>query len=229
MVVLDPGHGGDEAGATSAGGVAEKDVNLAVADYVKRVLEAEGMAVVLTRSRDYRMTIAARTAIVAGLEPAAVVSVHHNGGPSGHNSDRPGTETYYQRGSSESRRLAGLVYEETVASFGRHHGVTWHATGNPGAKYQLNDEGHDYFGMLRRTAGVPVVLSEGLFLSSSESEARLLARADVQRGEGEAIARAIRRFLRTDEPGSGYVESMPRRHDGDESGGPQGCNDPALE
>ena len=42
-------------------------------------------------------------------------------------SDDPGTETFYQRASATSRRLAGLVYEETVGYFSGHDGVTWHA------------------------------------------------------------------------------------------------------
>jgi N-acetylmuramoyl-L-alanine amidase len=225
-VVLDPGHGGSDTGATGAAGLAEKDVNLAVAEHAKRALEAEGTTVVLTRTGDHPMTIAARAAVATALQPAAVVSVHHNGGPHGH-SNRPGTETYYQRGSPDSRRLAGLVYEDTVAYFSRHVGVTWHANPNPGAKYQLNLQGDDYFGILRLSAGVPVVLSEGLFLSSSESEARLLADPDIQREEGHAIARAVRRFLLTDDPGSGYVESVPWGHSGD--GGRAGCEDPPLE
>jgi N-acetylmuramoyl-L-alanine amidase len=227
MVVLDPGHGGTvETGAIGAGGVAEEDVNLAVAESAKRALEAEGITVLLTRTGDYPVTIAARASLAMAVKPQAIVSVHHNGGPS-EPSARPGTDTYYQHASPAARRLAGLVYEETVAFFSRHRGVHWRATASPGAKPQLNYRGEDYFGILRRTAGVPAVLSEGLFLSASASEARLLARADVQQGEGEAIARAITRFLRTDAPGSGFNDSRPRGPEG----GPRNlpCVDPPLQ
>ena len=165
-VVLVPGHGDGETGA-SRGGIAEKDVNLAVAEYAKQALQAQGTTVVLTRTGDYGMTVAARAALATALQPAALVSIHHNGGPYGHSSE-PGTETYYKRASPDSRRLAGLLYEETVAHFRGHRDVTWHANANPGAKHQLNPQGDDYFGILRLSTKVPAVLSEGLFLSSSE-------------------------------------------------------------
>lgn len=209
-VVLDPGHGGPvETGAMGAGGLLESALNLAVAESAKRALEAQAISVVLTRTAEYPVTIAVRASLLNALKPKAAVSLHHNGGPS-EASTKPGSEAYHQNASVDSRRLAGLIYEETVAYFGRHRGVRWRATATPGAKPQLSYQGEDYFGILRRTAGVPTVLSEGLFLSSSAAEARLLARPDVQRGEGEAIARALTRFLRTDAPGSGFIDSRPR-------------------
>jgi len=225
-VVLDPGHGGPvETGAVGANQLLESALNLAVAESAKRALEGEGISVVLTRTAEYPVTIAVRAALVNALKPKAAVSVHHNGGPS-EASSKPGTEAYHQHASPESRRLAGLIYEETVAYFSRHQGVRWRATATPGVKPQLSYQGQDYFGILRRTAGVPTVLSEGLFLSSSSSEARLLARPDVQRGEGEAIARALTRYLRTDAPGSGFIDSRPRGPEG----GPRNlsCVDPPL-
>jgi N-acetylmuramoyl-L-alanine amidase len=224
-VVLDPGHGGRETGAVGAGGLLEEDVNLAVAQAAERALEAEGISVLLTRTADYPVTISVRAALATAVKPKVVVSIHHNGGPNEH-SERPGTETYYQHASAEARRLAGLVYEETVGYFSRHQGIRWRATATPGAKPQLSHEGADYFGILRRTAGVPAVLSEALFISASAAEARLLARPEVQRGEGEAIARAITRFLRTDAPGSGFVDSRPRGPEGRAAYPP--CIDPPL-
>ena len=225
-VVLDPGHGGPvETGAVGAGRLLESALNLAVAESARRALEAQGISVVLTRTGEYPVKIAVRASLINALKPRAAVSVHHNGGPS-EPSSKPGSEAYHQHASSESRRLAGLIYEETVAFFSRHRGVRWRATATPGAKPQLSYQGDDYFGILRRTAGVPTVLSEGLFLSASASEARLLARPDVQQGEGEAIARALTRYLRTDAPGSGFIESRPRGPEGGSRDLP--CVDPPL-
>jgi len=48
VVVLDPGHGGQDSGAM-CGGVLEKDLTLDVAHRVDRLLEAEGIATVMTR------------------------------------------------------------------------------------------------------------------------------------------------------------------------------------
>src|ERR1700745_2376737 len=49
VVVLDPGHGGQDSGAM-CGGVMEKDLTLDVARRVDRLLDSEGGATLLTRS-----------------------------------------------------------------------------------------------------------------------------------------------------------------------------------
>jgi N-acetylmuramoyl-L-alanine amidase len=226
-VVLDPGHGGVETGASGPNGLVEKDLNLAVAQLAKAALEREGATVVLTRTGDYRVPLSGRSALVQRLKPPVFVSIHHNGGPDGP-SDRPGTEMYYQHAFPASKRLAGLLYEEVLSAFDGLEGVTWHANVDAGAKYRLSDSGADYYGILRGTNGVTGVLSEALFLSSSASEAELLARPGVQEAEAEAIARAVRRFMLGTDPGSGFVEPIPRTTPGGPGGGSTGCEDPPL-
>jgi N-acetylmuramoyl-L-alanine amidase len=224
-VVLDPGHGGDEEGAIGANGIKEKDVNLAVAERVRDRLEDEGYRVVLTRTGDYRVTLATRAELALALEARAFVSVHHNAVADGP-SDGPGSETYHQIASPDSRRLAGLVYEEVVRALDAYD-VAWEADRDAGAKYRSNRDGDDYYGILRRSAGVPAVLSEAAYVSNP-AEAELLADPDVQAAEGDAIARAVVRFLTTDDPGSGFVEPYARSDDAGPGGGPTGCIDPPL-
>src|SRR5690606_29957809 len=120
----------------------EKDVNLAVAQEVERQLEAAGAVVVLTRTGDYRITLASRGAIAQALRPAVFVSVHHNADPDEQRAT-PGAETYFQIASSESRRAAGLVYEELFEAFSRYD-VTWAADRDAGAKYRPSSSGGDY-------------------------------------------------------------------------------------
>lgn len=224
-VVVDPGHGGDERGAVGPNGLAEADLNLAVARRVAESLAARGFSALLTRSTDLRMTLATRAEIVVQARPRAFVSVHHNTDPDGPAS-RPGTETFYQFRSGDSKRLAGLIYEEVVAALGRY-AVPWVADTDAGAKYRLNSRGEDYYGILRRTAGVPAVLAELAYLSNPP-EAALLVRPEVQRAEGEAVARGVIRFLTTADPGSGYAEPYPRRTPAGSGGGSGGCIDPPL-
>ena len=59
-VLLDPGHGGIETGATGPNGLVERDLNLAVAERAKADLERDGATVVMTRSADYRVTLDVR-------------------------------------------------------------------------------------------------------------------------------------------------------------------------
>ena len=100
-IVLDPGHGGDEVGAVGSNGLAEKDLNLAVAQLARDALEEDGEAVVLTRTADYRVTVRMRAAIAAATQARVFVSIHHNGAPRG-DSSRPGTEVFYQNRSRDS-------------------------------------------------------------------------------------------------------------------------------
>ncbi len=225
-VVIDAGHGGEETGAVGEGGLVERDVNLPIALMVEERLEALGYAVLQTRTADYRITLRTRGAIATAVGAQAFVSIHHNALPELF-VPTPGGETYYQIDSAESRRLAGLVYEETVAAFSSY-AIEWGAARDAGAKYRPNDEGGDYYGILRYSAGVPAVLSEAAYLTNSAEEA-LLATPEFQAVEADALARAVVRFLTTPDPGSGFVDPLPRSVPAGSGGGSNGCDDPPLE
>lgn len=225
-VVLDPGHGGSEVGAVGPGGTQEKVVNLQIAERTKARLEALGATVVLTRAGDYRITLASRAAIATALQPAVFVSIHHNADPDGPN-DGPGAETYYQIASPDSKRAAGLVWEELTTAFAGYD-VPWVADTDHGAKYRPASDGGDYYGILRRTAGVPAVLSEAAFISNGPEE-QLLVDPQFQEAEAGAIAQAIVRFVTTEDPGSGFVEPYPRTQPAGPGGGADGCVDPPLQ
>lgn len=225
QVVLDAGHGGDEPGAVGPNRLPEKAANFAVTGHAKAALEAAGVSVVLTRTGDYRMTLGARTRIATALKPRAFVSVHHNGDPDGPR-DTPGAETYYQVRSVDSKRLAGLLYEEIFKAMSQYR-VAWVGDTDAGAKYRLNTRGGDYYGILRQAAGVTTSLVELAFITNGP-EAELLARPDAQQVEGKAVAAGIQRYLTTADPGSGYTEPYARVTPAGPGGGSAGCQDPAL-
>lgn len=78
VIVLDAGHGGSDEGAKSEGGLAEKEVTLALAKRARDLLAADGFRVLLTRDRDTFVAPEAR-ALVANREDADVfVSLHAN-------------------------------------------------------------------------------------------------------------------------------------------------------
>jgi N-acetylmuramoyl-L-alanine amidase len=224
-VVLDPGHGGEEPGAVGPGGTLEKDVNLAIAKETAHQLQALGATVVLTRNADYRITLVSRGAVATSLQPRVFVSIHHNAEPD-ESRATPGAETYFQIQSPESKRAAGLVYEEELKAFSAYD-IQWAADRDAGAKYRPREDGTDYYGILRRTAGVPAVLSEAAFLSNPAEEA-LLADPAFQRVEAKAITDAIVRFVTTNDPGSGFVTPYPRTQPAGPGGGDEGCEDPPL-
>jgi N-acetylmuramoyl-L-alanine amidase len=223
-VVLDPGHGGLERGAIAPSGLAEADVNLQVARDAQESLQAAGLTVVLTRTADYDVDLTTRAEIITSLAPKAFVSVHHNAAPD-RASGGPGSETFYQMASPDSKRLAGLVYEEVTRALSQYH-VAWMVYRDGGAQFRPGTNG-DYYAMLRLPSQVVGALSEAAFISNPP-EAALLARPDVQRVEGAAVARGIVRFLTTADPGSGFTAPQPRPDSPPPTGPPAPCRDPAL-
>lgn len=228
-VVLDPGHGGDEPGAVGEGGQREADLNLDVVQRAAALLRAQGATVVLTRDADVRVTVATRAALAVALQPEAFVSVHHNAAPEGP-STAPGTEAYYQVASPESRRLTGLLVEEVrlaLAPFA----VDWASDADNGAKARVRgeDPSQDYYGVLRRSAGVTAALVEAAYLSNP-AESALLARDDVRQAEAQAIATALLRFhLGEAAADAAFSTAPPSTGGGGTSGGTaDGCVDPPL-
>ena len=79
-IVLDPGHGGDDSGATGAKGTLEKDVTLALARRIKGALEARlGARILLTRDADAAVPLDARASLANNNKADLFVSIHASG------------------------------------------------------------------------------------------------------------------------------------------------------
>ncbi len=95
-VVIDPGHGGEDGGAVSPGGVAESQINLAVSLRVSDLLRFAGQRTRLTRSEDVTICdegletmrqrktsdLKNRVKLVEETENAVLLSIHQNSLPS---------------------------------------------------------------------------------------------------------------------------------------------------
>jgi N-acetylmuramoyl-L-alanine amidase len=78
LVVIDPGHGGSNTGATGAAGIFEKQLTLVIARAVRDDLVARGFEVVLTRERDATLTLRQRVAAANQRGADVFVSIHAN-------------------------------------------------------------------------------------------------------------------------------------------------------
>jgi N-acetylmuramoyl-L-alanine amidase len=80
VVVIDPGHGGDDPGATGLGGLVEKEVTLRVATALKERLLAldSSLTVLLTRTQDDLVPLRARYRFAEAHEADLFVSLHTN-------------------------------------------------------------------------------------------------------------------------------------------------------
>ena len=228
-VVIDPGHGGFDPGASTASGLTEADLNLDVAKKAKALLDTMGYTTVLTRESDYYVPIQIRAEIALAAAPKLFVSIHHNGGEAATHQG-PGTEVYHQVQSKPAKRFAGLLWEEIVNTFTNNYKVTWWGGSDAGAIYRPDKDGKtDFLGVLRRTyPTIPAVLIEAGYMTNPQ-EATLMDRTDYRQNEAQAVATAVKRYLTTTDPGSGFKVPNNRGFEtGTGGGGFEGCTDPKF-
>ncbi|MEO5666769.1 MAG: N-acetylmuramoyl-L-alanine amidase [Bdellovibrionota bacterium] len=80
QVILDPGHGGNDYGA-SAGGLREKDLVLAFANDLKNALTALGVRCLMTRESDVFVTLSERARMTNHSAAKLFLSLHMNASP----------------------------------------------------------------------------------------------------------------------------------------------------
>lgn len=120
LIILDAGHGGEDAGATGINGALEKDLNLSVVNILGEMLTEKGFAVVYTRSEDKLLyeewenikgirkisDLKNRCKIAKSYPNALFVSIHMNTFGDGKYS---GLQVYYSPENKESEMLAGAI------------------------------------------------------------------------------------------------------------------------
>jgi N-acetylmuramoyl-L-alanine amidase len=169
-IVIDAGHGGFDRGGVPGQRISEKDKCLDVAQRLKRILQADGYRVIMTRDSDVFIPLGTRVAIANSYRGANFVSIHFNcASRTGAN----GIETYYY--SSESASLAASIHRNVVS-------------GAPSENRGIRRRG---FYVLRRTS-IPAVLVECGFLTNP-TEGQLALTGDYRQKLAEQIARGIRR------------------------------------
>jgi N-acetylmuramoyl-L-alanine amidase len=76
LVMIDPGHGGSDKGASLGGKLLEKEVTLRMARELRKELEERGIAARLLRDADIDMPLEQRAEITNGQHAAIYVSIH---------------------------------------------------------------------------------------------------------------------------------------------------------
>ena len=112
-IVIDPGHGGKDPGA-SAFGLIEKDIVLKIARKVAPLLQEETQAeVILTRDTDIFIPLEERTAIANTNDADLFISLHINAHPS----DKVhGLETYYLNLSTNAEAMRVAAFENATST-----------------------------------------------------------------------------------------------------------------
>ncbi len=180
LIVIDAGHGGPDAGASSARGVKEAGINLSVAKLVESGLREAGFAVKMTRADENaigeskREDMQARREIMRADGVQAVVSIHMN---KFSDTSIRGPMAFYMKGSDQGEALATAVITAVCMKIDHPK-----RPANPG----------DYFVLRESTA--PAVIIECGFLSNPTDE-QLLQDPLHQRKLAEGIVAGIAAYF----------------------------------
>lgn len=203
-IAIDAGHGGVDGGAVSKEGVIEKDLNLAIALYLRDYLQQAGAVVVMTREGDYDLAtgdsrayskrktedLKKRVELIKQSNPYAVVSIHMNSIPSDKWS---GAQTFFHPGNHpDNISLATFIQDEIKRNLENTNRV-------PAKKTDVY--------VLKSMENVPAALVEVGFLSNAGEAARL-ADTEYQRQVAASIYQGILRYSSGEKLGNRatYVE-----------------------
>lgn len=181
LVVIDSGHGGKDPGKVGVNGVNEADVNLKIAQKLKKILEAKGVTVIMTREDEGSLAgsksedMQKRVSIINEKKPALAVSVHQNSYSS---EEVHGAQVFYYTNSAEGEKAARIMQEALLDVDGDN---------------KRKEKANDTYYMLKRT-DVPVIIVECGFLSN-RAEADLLVTEEYQDRLAEAIAKGILEYM----------------------------------
>ena len=76
VIMIDPGHGGEDPGAIGPSGLREKDVVLAIGREVKKILDSYGYKTYMTRNEDIFIPLGVRVAKARKLKADLFISIH---------------------------------------------------------------------------------------------------------------------------------------------------------
>ena len=200
-VVIDAGHGGHDTGAVGRSGLREKDVNLDIAQRLRRLLREMGVNVVLTREDDdpvrpwtrgnreeQRAELMTRCRIANEMDADLFVSIHSNARRANPMQYR-GTETYYRK--PDSLDFCRVMQQEMVKALGLPDGgVIRHP--KPIIVLSYTD--------------MPAVLVEVGYLSHPDDEA-LLATDETRQRAAQGIVNGIKRYVEE----GGVLPQLARR------------------
>ncbi len=186
-IVVDPGHGGEDNGATyptnpaktSDIKVKEKDINLDIAGRLSAMLIKAGLNVQMTRQGDETVDLYQRGDFANKLNAVLYLSVHNNSG----NTEDNGTMTLfypsdYPGYGLTGERFAQIAEEEMLSKLGTANRGIWK---------------RPRLAVLNNTH-MPAIITETAYISNSDDRSKLLTEAFRQK-TAEALYNAVVKAL----------------------------------
>lgn len=192
VVLIDPGHGGEDGGTTGANGTVEKEINLKVAKYLAAYLKKADISYIMTRDSDIsihddtcttirekkRSDLLNRRKLIENCGAQLFVSIHMN---YFEQSQYKGAQVFYSPINPNSKALAQRVKNSLLATLKDDN------------KREIK-QAYDSIYLMKYTS-MPAVLVECGFLSNPEEEA-LLNTSDYQKKLAKSIFIAIKETIK---------------------------------
>lgn len=180
VIVLDPGHGGEDPGKVGINDVLEKDINLQISMKIRDLLEEVGITVVMTREDDKvpsrkKADLEERIQLINQTNPTLALCIHQNSYTS---PDIFGAQVFYHTKTEEAVEVATLV-QETLRTI------------DPNNKREIKE--NDTYYMLKFSEA-PTIIVECGFLTNP-TEAQKLTTEEYQDEVAFAICEGIVKWL----------------------------------
>ncbi|MCC7413777.1 MAG: N-acetylmuramoyl-L-alanine amidase [Gammaproteobacteria bacterium] len=225
VVAIDPGHGGEDPGATGRRGTREKDIVLAIARRLKQRVDAEpGMRAILTREGDQYVGLRERMQRARAHRADLFVSIHADAfreasvqGSSVYVLSQRGASSEAARWLAEQENAADLVGGVTLqdkdellksvlidlsqaAAIGASVEVANKVLRELGKLGRIHRRSVQYAGfMVLKSPDIPSILVETAFISNPNEEVRLRAERH-QSALADALLGGIRNYFRENPP-----------------------------
>jgi len=190
VIVIDPGHGGNDPGKVGVDNSLEKELNLVISIKLKHMLEANDFSVILTREDDNglydsdstnkkRTDLNRRIELIKNSNADLAISIHQN---SFSDESIKGAQVFYHNTSEEGKTLASYIQEQLKKTLkdGNHRTIK---------------SNNNYYMLKKSTC--PLVIVECGYLSNY-NEAKLLSDNDYQERVAWAIHLAVIEFINTE-------------------------------
>ena len=220
VIMIDPGHGGEDPGAIGPSGLREKDVVLAIGREVKKILDSYGYKTYMTRNEDIFIPLGVRVAKARKLRADLFISIHADAftNPSARGTGvyalNPKGATsaaakYLAQTQNAADSIGGVNYSSDKNVNNTLFDLTQTATINDSLKLgkdvlnQLAKINNLHKGSVDqanfavlKAPDIPSILVETAFISNPTEE-RLLSGSDFRKKVANSIANGIKIYLST--------------------------------
>ena len=237
IVAIDAGHGGEDPGALGRRGTREKDVVLAIAKQLEKLIKREpGMTPLMIRRGDYYVGLKQRVRIARQKQADLFISIHAD---AFRNTKARGTSVFVlsERGASsevasflaksENRAdliggvslddkddllkmvLMDMVKNSTVED---SHDVAGRVLNNlRGVNHLHKDKIEQAAFRVLKAPDIPSILIETAFISNPQEERRLKSTRH-QKKLAKAILSGVRSYFRSNPPPGTLLAQKPKKH-----------------